>query len=1346
MLLKPTTIYVNADGNVLEQSRKTIYRYSDINEIRLVTPLAVEGGMRVNFLLSNGVAIEQKVMTPQLDKETVNGEEWNVWAYRPSNVITATVTAQSVATLQLSFTQVTVVEGKQFGNTFGTTTLSIAPTIEGPEPTLIDGNDLTYLEGEISDLFIALTTKVDENLSGYSNLTITEADESYVYVNYNGNPYKISLDSWREYFTGSIEAIRNRLNALEAEFTTALREDGENAFDQKLRTTDAVEFASVKLGANVVNESFVDVLEDKYTVENANNTFINKNQIGADGGVAPLDNTGRLPVNRLPIDTVVFRGTFGEGVGDLPTTGVETGDFYICVAADPTEGYDSVVSGLNFLVGDKAIWTGSSWSKIDNTETVTGVKGSEEEDFRIGNVTITKENIGLGNVTDDAQVTSVSGTAPISSTGGTTPTISITEASQSAAGSMSAADKTKLDGIATSANNYSHPNHSGDVTSVADGETTIATGAVTLAKMDNLTAGTIIGNDEEADGVPKALTASEARTLLDVYNKESVDTALGNKVDTLALGVTVATLESGKVPSNQLPSFVDDVLEFADLASFPVDGATPPDPTPETGKIYVALDNGKTYRWSGTQYTEISPSEVTAVNGYSGNVTLAGSDLAIEAEDIDIDASGFDGILTTDDTTLDVALTTIDGHTHGYNEITGKPTLYTQGEVNALLAEKADVSALSASITLYPTTSPSEVSGYFAMVTDITDVRYNDTAFDVQTGAISTQDQLVAELASDVNIFVGNPGVIDVTTLGNIRKVAGNSSQYAEFYYKVFQRKVDGTELLIATSETTGAINPDDNLYREFSAHALLNNGTFEATDRIVFKYYANALEGTVSGYEFQFGGVTPVRSFLPVPVRVLQSADKIIYDPSGATISATNLQDAVDELDALIQENTSVIKIQRFVITNADNGDSTFSYTYNGNARTGGFVAGQYRFNLEDSVQYILNQNRLEIKVNNDANFYSPDTEIEEIDLDTVGITYALQNGDEVFIKVYQGLDSVALVVEDGTITTAKLSTALQQDLTSYETHIGLTNNPHSVTAGQVGLGNLTNDTQVKKITSSTNGNVPIWDGTTGDLLADGYGVQTTLSSTTTDLVRADAIATAVGAKQDTLISGTNIKTINGSSILGSGDYEIDIPAVSVQATAPDLLTANVGDLWWNTTNAVLYIAYDDGSSKQWVEVSYADIQAEINALIGSAPDTLDTIQEIAAALQNNPDFYATLTGLIGSKASTELVGTKADKLATFDTVTADYTLVLDDKDKVLTCTNESAITITVPTNATQAFPVGSQIAVLANGAGTVTFAGASGVTVNSVDAKLAIKGQYSSAVVLKTGTDEWQLIGSLE
>ena len=77
----------------------------------------------------------------------------------------------------------------------------------------------------------------------------------------------------------------------------------------------------------------------------------------------------------------------------------------------------------------------------------------------------------------------------------------------------------------------------------------------------------------------------------------STQAALDLKIDLSQKGASngVATLNgSGLIPAIQLPSFVDDVLEFADLASFPVTG--------ETGKIYVALDTSFTYRWGGSSY------------------------------------------------------------------------------------------------------------------------------------------------------------------------------------------------------------------------------------------------------------------------------------------------------------------------------------------------------------------------------------------------------------------------------------------------------------------------------------------------------------------------------------------------------------------------------------------------------------------------------------------------------------------------------------------------------------------------------------------------------------------------
>ena len=67
----------------------------------------------------------------------------------------------------------------------------------------------------------------------------------------------------------------------------------------------------------------------------------------------------------------------------------------------------------------------------------------------------------------------------------------------------------------------------------------------------------------------------------------------------------VATLGAdGKVPADQLPSYVDSVLEYANLAGFPATGST--------STIYVALDTTKTYRWSGSAYVEISAGGGTA--------------------------------------------------------------------------------------------------------------------------------------------------------------------------------------------------------------------------------------------------------------------------------------------------------------------------------------------------------------------------------------------------------------------------------------------------------------------------------------------------------------------------------------------------------------------------------------------------------------------------------------------------------------------------------------------------------------------------------------------------------------
>lgn len=81
----------------------------------------------------------------------------------------------------------------------------------------------------------------------------------------------------------------------------------------------------------------------------------------------------------------------------------------------------------------------------------------------------------------------------------------------------------------------------------------------------------------------------------------------------------VATLDgAGLIPSTQLPSYVDDVLEYANLAAFPVTG--------ETGKIYIARDTNFQYRWSGSAYFQLSVSPVSSVFNRTGAVIAVSGD------------------------------------------------------------------------------------------------------------------------------------------------------------------------------------------------------------------------------------------------------------------------------------------------------------------------------------------------------------------------------------------------------------------------------------------------------------------------------------------------------------------------------------------------------------------------------------------------------------------------------------------------------------------------------------------------------------------------------------------------
>lgn len=91
-------------------------------------------------------------------------------------------------------------------------------------------------------------------------------------------------------------------------------------------------------------------------------------------------------------------------------------------------------------------------------------------------------------------------------------------------------------------------------------------------------------------------------------------------------------------------------------------------------------------------------------------------------------------------------------------------------------------------------------------------------------------------------------------------------------------------------------------------------------------------------------------------------------------------------------------------------------------------------------------------------------------------------------------------------------------------------------------------------------------------------------------------------------------------------------------------------------------------------------------------------------------------------------------------------YTLVLTDAGKFITFTNGGAITVTVPTNAAVAFPIGTQIGVQQGGAGQVTFAGAVPPTLQSADNAYKLVKIYSVGALIKIASDVWALAGDME
>ena len=160
------------------------------------------------------------------------------------------------------------------------------------------------------------------------------------------------------------------------------------------------------------------------------------------------------------------------------------------------------------------------------------------------------------------------------------------------------------------------------------------------------------------------------------------------------------------------------------------------------------------------------------------------------------------------------------------------------------------------------------------------------------------------------------------------------------------------------------------------------------------------------------------------------------------------------------------------------------------------------------------------------------------------------------------------------------------------------------------------------------------------------------------------------------------------------------------------------------------------------------AFVSTAVANLVDSAPGTLDTLNELAAALGDDANFSTTVTNSLALKAplaSPTFTGTVTLPAGTsvlhdYDAYGANHTLVAGNEGHTLEVS--STATITVPPNSSVAFPVGTVINIIQTGSGNATVAAGSGVTINAA-VGLKTREIWSMITLHKRGTDTWLVTG---
>lgn len=280
----------------------------------------------------------------------------------------------------------------------------------------------------------------------------------------------------------------------------------------------------------------------------------------------------------------------------------------------------------------------------------------------------------------------------------------------------------------------------------------------------------------------------------------------------------------------------------------------------------------------------------------------------------------------------------------------------------------------------------------------------------------------------------------------------------------------------------------------------------------------------------------------------------------------------------------------------------------------------------------------------------------------------------------------------------------------------------------------------------------------TAGSTLATDTELSTAISEHNSDTTNVHGIADT-----SVLATATTVATAKSEAIADAGTAADTKVSTAVAAlTKSSVGLANVD----NTADSAKPVSTAQATAIATAKSeAIADATSQVNAVIASAPAALNTLDELAAALGDDANFATTVTNSLSAKAPladptftglttvsasgiafTDGTQTKqgVPSLTTINQQAEAYTTVLADRDKLVEVSSATGVTVTIPTNSSVAYPVGTSIDILQTGAGQVTIAGAGGVTVNATPG-LKLRTQWSSATLFKRAENTWVVFGDL-